>query len=298
MKRVLLASKVLPWLFGAALMLLSGCSAVTLTNLTSSSIPENPSGIYTFTLRVVKNFDNVQDGSISARIVVDGQTFPMRRSTISPDVFEFEYQLPAGRNAVAYYYLVQYGTPNQSETYTGVMQAKIENRYVLSLEANRGPVGSSVGIVGRGFSPRDVINLDGSPARTVFASSSALSFFVPPLPSDHNYNVTLNGLANSPVGTFHIDPTAVTASPASLALAPGEKVPLTFTLATPAPSGGILLDVTTDAPDSVIMPEVLVPQGQTSINVVVEGGKPGSGNLFLKGYGSPDLVIPVTVSGK
>ena len=71
----------------------------------------------------------------------------------------------------------------------------------------------------------------------------------------------------------------------------------TFTQTSPAPSNGLLLDVTTDIPSSVIMPEVLVPAGQVSVSVPVVGGRPGAGSLVLKGYaGSGDLTIPITVS--
>jgi hypothetical protein len=57
-----------------------------------------------------------------------------------------------------------------------------------------------------------------------------------------------------------------------------------------------LLDVTTDVPDSVIMPEVIVPEGANSVTVDVKGGKPGAGNLFLKGYGSSgEITIPLVV---
>jgi hypothetical protein len=55
--------------------------------------------------------------------------------------------------------------------------------------------------------------------------------------------------------------------------------------------------VTTDVPDSVIMPEVVIPQGQTSVTVTVEGGKQGSGSLFLKGFGNGEVTVPVTVAG-
>ena len=69
-------------------------------------------------------------------------------------------------------------------------------------------------------------------------------------------------------------------------------------LAMGAYPGGTLLDVTTDVPESVIMPEVVIPQGQTYVSVTVEGGKTGTGNLFLKGFGSGEVTIPVTVSGR
>jgi len=40
----------------------------------------------------------------------------------------------------------------------------------------------------------------------------------------------------------------------------------------------------------------MVPEGQTSVSVTVEGGKPGAGTLFLKGYGSGEVTVPVTVA--
>jgi hypothetical protein len=73
---------------------------------------------------------------------------------------------------------------------------------------------------------------------------------------------------------------------------------LTFSLPNAAPPGGTLLDITTDVPESVIMPEVIVPAGQASLEISVEGGKPGAGNLFLKGFGQGELTIPVNVTGR
>jgi hypothetical protein len=76
----------------------------------------------------------------------------------------------------------------------------------------------------------------------------------------------------------------------------GSSQNLTFSVPNPAPAGGLLLDITTDVPESVIMPEVIVPEGQTSVSVAITGGKPGSGSLFLKGYGSGEVTIAVTVA--
>jgi len=73
---------------------------------------------------------------------------------------------------------------------------------------------------------------------------------------------------------------------------------LSFSIANPAPPGGSLLDITTDVPESVIMPEVVVPQGQTAVSVNVEGGKPGTGSLFLKGFGNGEVTVAVTVTAK
>ena len=53
--------------------------------------------------------------------------------------------------------------------------------------------------------------------------------------------------------------------------------------------------IVTSLTDSVIMPEVVVAEGSTSVTVTVQGGRPGQGSLFLKGYGVGEVNVPVTV---
>ncbi len=300
--RISPARKIILGLALVASFVLAGCETVTLTNLTPASTPENPSQIYTFMLRVTPRTNTVIQSTIVPHIVVDGQHYPMKKSALGERVYEFEYQLPPGRDQVAYYYLVNFmiegnNMQNAQEAYTDVARVSIVRRYVLSLEVNRAPVGSRVSVLGRGFTQQDAINFDGTPVRTSFESPNSISFFVPAMPANRNYQVTLTSMAgNSPVGTFRIDPSTVTVFPTSLNLRTGQQQLLSFTLPNPAPAGGTLLDVTTDVPESVIMPEVVVPQGQAQVTVNVEGGKPGTGNLFLRGYGSGEVAIPVTVT--
>ena len=303
--RISPARKILAWLAAAlGLALLSGCDTVTLTNLTPGSMPENPSQIYTFTLRVTPRTTTVPVRSIAPHVIVDGKSFDLKRSPIGEGIYEFEYQVPSGREELAYYFLVNYAVEGNNlltpaETYTDVSRIKIVRRYVLSLEVNRGPVGARVSVLGRGFTPQDIVNFNGSPARTVCESPNALSFFVPVLENGRNYQVTLNSAAgNSPVGTFRIDASSVSVSPSALALRTGARATLTFTIPNAAPPGGTLLDIATDVPESVIMPEVVIAQGQTSATITVEGGKPGTGSLFLKGFGAGEVNVPVSVTAK
>ena len=301
--RISPARKIIVWVAAAlGFALLSGCETVTLTDLTPKSMAENPSQIYTFSLRVTPRTNTVS--AIAPHIIVDGKSFDMKRGPLGEGLYEFEYQLPSGRNRIAYYYLVNYNVEGNSvatpkETYTNIQTIQIENRYVLSLEVNRGPIGARISVVGRGFTAQDTINFNGSPARTTFDSPNAISFYVPALEPNRNYQVTLNSAAgNSPVGTFRIDPSTVTVSPSALTLRAGERQSLTFTLPNSAPPGGTLIDIQTDVPESVIMPEVIVPQGQSYTTVTVEGGKPGTGSLFLRGFGSGEVSVPVTVMTK
>jgi len=66
------------------------------------------------------------------------------------------------------------------------------------------------------------------------------------------------------VGTFRADATDASVSPTSLMIRTGENVSVTFSIPNPAPQGGLLLDITTDVPESVIMPEVIVPDNLKS----------------------------------
>ena len=283
------------------LVLLTGCD-MTLTRITPDSLPENPSQIYTITLRATPKASTIIPSSITPFLVIDGQSYKMNKSPMGEDLYEYDFQLPSGRDEMAYYFLVQYQfdtsvRAKNQDMYTEIFHTKIARRYVLKLEANRGPVGARINVAGRGFASQDTVYLDNQPARTVYESPNSISFFIPAVPPSRNYRVMLGGTAgNSFVGTLRVDPSNVEVSPASLSLRSGEVQNLTFTLPYVASAGGLLLDVTTDVPESMIMPEVVVPAGQSSVSVPVQGGKKGSGNLSLKGYGSSgEILVPVTV---
>lgn len=284
-----------------ALALLSGCEEVRITNLTPSTLPENPSQTYTFSARITPKASGYVKGSLRPDIVVDGQVHRMQPSQLGQDIYEFDYQIPAGRTEVKYYYLVKFqvnynGQVSPREAYTDLQHARLAGRYVLSLEVNRGPVGARVSVLGRGFTAQDVVYFDNTPARTVFDSPNSLSFFVPAVEPGRNYRVqVVGGAGTQAVGTFRVDSVSLSVSPTSLNLRSGETQSLTFTLPNTAPAGGLLLDATTDIPESIIMPEVVVPAGSNTVTVQVTGGQPGNGNLFLQGYGAGEISVPVSV---
>lgn len=286
------------------LLLLAGCN-LTITNLTSDVLRENPSQLYTLAARVKIKGNQVDRSSVQVGVVIDGQNQVMRKSPLANDVYEYDYPLPPGRDGAKYYFLVRYRENSSSplktnEVYTPVSEFKVMRRYALPMEASRGPVGARVTILGRGFTPQDVVYLDATPARTVYESPSSISFFVPPVEPNQNYNLAVSsgGSSTLSVGVFRADASGATVSPSALTLRTGEQVAVTFTIPNAAPQGGLLLDVTTDIPESVIMPEVVVPQGATSVVVTVQAGKPGAGALYLKGFGQGETVIPVSVSAQ
>jgi len=291
------ASRILQAAAALGLLLLAGCAS-TLTNLTPNALTANPSQLYTITYRYAPH-DDVVPGSLKLRIIIEGGGHEMTPTAVE-GIYTYDYAAAPGQTVVSYYVLADYLSRNRSganvalEDYSPLQHTPISDRYVLELEANRGPVGAAVGVLGRGFTPEDAIFLDGTPARTVYGSPNALSFFVPGVKGDRNYSVQITNRKGTTVaGTFRVDPSTITASPPALTLRRGETQVLAFTVPTPASAGNQLIDVTCDSQDLVIMPEVFVPAGATSISVEVRGGAPGSGTLAVAGTG---LSIPVTVT--
>lgn len=284
-----------------ALGLLTGCQTLTITNMTPDNVPANPSQIYTITATFKPESLTLDPSSISPRIVIDGRIFPMTKST-AVDVWEFDYQLPSGRTSANYYFIVSYLGKDApvgaipSEMQSELQHLNVAGRYVLRPEASRAPIGARVSVLGAGFTPNDVVYFDYTPTRTVFESPSSISFFVPAVETSKSYNLRVAGGGISlSVGSFRVDAINFSISPTALSLRAGEQQAMTFTIPQPAPAGGMLIDVQTDVPESIVMPEVIVPAGQTSVTIAVQGGKPGSGSLFFKSSAG-ESSVPVTVT--
>lgn len=294
------ASRIFPALAALLLLLLvSGCN-LTVTNLTPETVPQNPSQIYTITASF-RASRQVETATIRPRIIVDGQAYAMNRSPAGTDLWEFDYQLPAGRTTATYYFICEYRTKGSSDlqdVYSELQTLNIAGRYVIRPEASRAPVGSRVSILGAGFTPADIVYFDHTPTRTVFESPSSLSFFVPAVEPGRSYQLTVRGSGvGLDVGSFRVDAITFQVTPAAVVLRQGEQQAVTFTIPQPAPAGGLFIDVTTDVPDSVVMPVVMVPAGQTSVTVPVQGGKPGSGSLFFRSSaGESSIAVTVTAN--
>lgn len=324
---------------------LTGCQSPVITNFTQPTVPTNPSQIYTISARIAPKAIGLVKGSIIPRIIIDGKSYTMTPGSVGQDIYDFEYQIPAGRDELRYYFIVEYqvsrdGIISTREDYSPVQTLKIIGRHALSLSANRGPVGARIGIYGRGFTAADTVTFDGSSVQSQLDSPTSISFYVPAVPVNQNYTVAVG---DSVVGTFRVDaggapvsayrpaqqpapaggslgagtansaqpapsgattpstvavPAEFTVTPSSINIAEKETVTLTF--ASPVVlTARTIVDVTTDIPDSVIMPEVFIPGGSNTTSVSVEGGKPGTGHLYVRGPGSSkEIRIPVTVRSK
>jgi hypothetical protein len=285
----------------SAALLLSGCY-VNVVNLTPETIPQNPSGVYTLSMSPRITNSRVMQDTISVEVVINGEARQMERSSTGKNVFVYDFELPGQANRARYYYIVTY----QLETSTGAGKLRtvtsqlydfeLANRYVVTLESNRAPVGAQIPVLGRGFTRSDTIVVGPVAAKTRFVSQNLLEFTVPGLEPGQSYPVIWqSGFGEIPVGDFRIDASQISVLPTRIDIPSGRSLPVLFRVDFEAPEGGLLVDVTTDIPESVIMPEVVIPAGQSTVSVLIEGGAPGAGSLFVNVAGMPEYVVPVNI---
>ncbi|MGF1531648.1 MAG: IPT/TIG domain-containing protein [Puniceicoccaceae bacterium] len=283
-----------------SLVFLAGCG-VTLRNRTPSRIPENPSGIYTISVEARVSDASVNSRSMESKIVIDGNTYSMEPNPLVPDLFDFDYVMPQGQSEAAFYFIVEYdqnqtGRKRRRSQSSQLHNFQLINRYPIKMQFDRAPVGKEVPILGRGFRETDTILIAGFEADTKFRSGNEISFTVPPLRSGVTYPISLrSGNDVVPVGSFVIDPSILRVNPTAIDISSGETVVLLFSVDFEAPSSGLILDVATNIPRSVIMPEVVIRGGTRSVSVPVQGGDPGRGALFITVPGMKEVTIPVTV---
>jgi len=292
-------------LFAAILVLFARCNAV-FQDFTPERIPENPSGIYTFSFTANIPKGNRIEGSERAEITINGKAYPMMRSSADDLTFTYDYKMPAGITEARYYYTITWDyrgansvkeAARYSTQETGkVYHARLINRYPIQLVNDRGPAGSRIPIVGSGFSSQDVVLVGGVEATTTIHSANSLEFTVPALPAGKAYQITLRtGGGDLVAGNFKVDEATLRVQPQSLSIASGDTDFLIIELDNPAPMGGLYVDAQTDIPASLIIPEITIPEGSRSVNVNVTGGEPGSGILVLTvpGFGAVDVQVSV-----
>lgn len=285
-----------------ATLFFTGCSP-SIKNLTSERIPQNASGIYTLSMAVQSDNGSIVDNSYKPEIVIAGQREPMQRSELGPNTYEFDFALPEGITEAKYYYILNYdvdynGNASPRQITSDLYQFQLTNRYVITMESQRGPVGASIAVVGRGFTEFDQIIIGGMDAETIYASPQSLNFIVPALPAGEAYPVELvSGFGSLPIGYFQVDGSRMKVYPEQIDIESGERTVLIFGIDSVAPEGGLPISISTDRPESIIMPEVVIPAGAQTVSVPIQGGVGGSGIVLATAPGFKDLEIPLQVSG-
>ena len=298
------AKNIISFCASIAVLLLTGCSG--LTNLTPERVPENSSRVYTLTMSAYINDGAVIKDTIKPYIVIDEQVIPMKevKDMKHDRLYEYDYTLPKGRKSAKYYFQLKYQVSNKIDGVNKNREMKSPtvytlepaSRYIVNMQNERGPVGSSIAVLGRGFDKQDVIRVGGVDADTEYLSRSTLSFVVPPLKSGKTYDVELVGEKGEMwIGAFRVDTAKMGVSPSEINMNGGDLTTMIFNIGFSAPKGGYPIDVKTNIPSSVIMDEVVVPEGQSSVSVTLKAAAAGRGALYINGLGFEEKVVPVSI---
>ncbi len=283
-----------------AALLFGGCSSVK--NTTPEVMPENPSRTYTLSMKADVKDRDVNKDSFKPCIVIDGSVRPMKN--MGNGVYTYDYVLPEGRDSAKYFFQFDYSVNkiasgqklNNRVKSSEVYEFRTQSKYVVNMESQRGNVGSKIAVLGKGFSPSDRILLGGVEAETQFVSKTNLSFTVPSVESGKVYPVVLvsdNGKID--IGNFKVDDASLGVYPRYLDLASGQTAVLKFNIGFKAPAEGYVIDVKTNIPSSLIMDDVVVPAGRSSVTVPVKAGATGNGFIYINGFGFKEVVIPLNV---
>ena len=295
-KRIFLSS----YLFLA--FYLTGCS-VKIVNTTPDIALASPTGSYTLSAHAQVKKKTVVPSSLEAFVVIDGEQRAMTANTAAPNLFKYDFQAPPQEELTRFYYVLKFvtqqkdGTAASTQIISDLYQVQLPSQITLTIDKTRAAVGTRVSINGQGFTAQDIVFIDHTPAETVFTSPTQLQFVVPQLKPDFGYSIEVRSTARAQsAGYLRIDPASpLRVLPNQLRLKPGQSQALAFALDYPAPYGGLYINVTTDIPDSIIMPEVLIPEGARTVSATIEGDKVGQGHLFINASTLPELVIPLTI---
>ena len=295
-KRIFLSS------FLALSFYLTGCG-VKMVNTTPAIAPASPTGTYTLSAQAQVKKKTVLPDSLEAFVVIDGEKYPMATNAPASGFFEYNYQAPSEKELTRFYYVLNFVEQKDGEAPVSVQiisdlyQVQLPNPITLSINKTRAASGTRVTILGERFSSEDLIFVDGTAAETIFVSPTKLQFVVPEAKPGFGYTIEVRSTTRAQIaGYLRIDPASpLSVLPNKLTLASGQRQALAFALDTPAPYEGLYINVTTDIPDSIIMPEVLIPEGARTVSATIEGNKVGSGHLFINAKDLPELVIPITI---
>ena len=284
------------------LLSLAGCSQ-TLTNVTPSVVQRNPSNMYRFTTQCKVSENKVVPDTFKLELVIDGEKHALKQESLMPGFFYYDHILGEDRSEAKYYFELNYqqnhrGRLKNFVTKTALSTFKIQKCCCFNLDCERAPVGSEVKVLGRGFASGDRILVGEYNAITTWESENVLAFQVPQIVTDKSYPVyTLCNNEKVFVGNLWIDSNRFTVEPTSISLEKGETTEFTVSIASPL-SYDIAINVTTDIPDSVIMPEMKIEAGETSTTVSIEGGEKGEGHLFVYAQGFTEQEVDIEVNGE
>ena len=281
---------------------LAGCSK-TLTNVTPDDAQRNPSNLYRFTTQCNIRMNKIIPETLKLSLVIDGEKFPLKPYELTPSFYYYDYFLDSTRTDAKYFFEACYTTNNRGNRVercdkTPLAKFKIKEHFCSCLGGERAPISAEVKVLGQGFTAGDLIQVGEYNAVTHFISENVLSFQVPNVEAGKFYPVYFisNGEKNF-IGNLLIDQGLLSVDTDSIELSTGDKEEIIIHSSIKAGPGGLYVNVTTDIPNSVIMPEVVIPEGENSVSVEIEGGDAGEGRLYISAKGFNEVELPIVVQG-
>ncbi|MDR1590950.1 MAG: hypothetical protein LBR92_03070 [Puniceicoccales bacterium] len=287
--------------FITGLLFLVGCDGNNICNMTPNVITQNQSNIYTLTVAVRGLNNGIVRKNIKPYVVVNGEKHEMKKHPDGNNMFVYDYHFN-GIGTIPYYFEVVYvgtrnGIPREKIAKSDLFSTAVTDKYIFALNANRGPVGATVNIVGYGLTRADKVRFGGRTLSANWLSSGAIEFVVPSVECDSEYEVYL--LTNRKellAGTFFVDESVLHCSTDFIRLANGESQRLVFMIDHPAQEDGVEVEITTDIPDNIVMPEVHFMPGERTVSVNITGGEDAAkGTLFVRAKGYSSLEIPLEI---
>jgi hypothetical protein len=86
--------------------LLTGCSSIT--NLTPSRYPRDPSGVYRFEAQWRSNRQAIREDSFKPLVVINDDTYPMQPVPLVQDRWEALVPVPADKDVIHYHFKFDY----------------------------------------------------------------------------------------------------------------------------------------------------------------------------------------------
>jgi hypothetical protein len=121
-------------LIGAFLLLpvlLTGCTTITITNLTASSQPRNEDGMYPVEMEVTSNQTSLRRATIAPSVVVGWDFYPMRPTPLLSNRFETLVPVPKEENLIHYRFKVDYEYNKVGGRGQG---SKMSTEYILGIK--------------------------------------------------------------------------------------------------------------------------------------------------------------------
>jgi hypothetical protein len=221
-------------------LILGGCASI-INDVTPGRMPKNQSRIYTMSMSINKTGSELAKKGLKPYIIVNGERHEMKNT--GGNIFEYDHKVPDEVSEIPYYYeLVSETSGDNNVTYSrSVEKSKLFNlsisdKYIMTLDCKRGPVGARVCILGSGFSQRDMFRIGRIPARVNSISKGVMEFTIPFIDAETSYDIILV-MDNKKifVNRFFVDISTLSTDVDAIRLNNGEKMLVSFFIDHDAP---------------------------------------------------------------